>query len=388
MSEDSTVHNRGDTAEDSDKVGLQINQWQCLNLRGRNVSCTRCADICPSKALKLTAESVHLDAGLCTRCGACLPACPSGAMQLSDFDPRRFLEALTGKAEEHVCCSRVGNTDDGNIIPCLQVLDARLLAAAAAGGTKTVVLHGASQCSGCERGDARAAIEHMHADLEAWFSEAPLQLRQGSSVSAATGGHRDQQQVHLGRRKFLRFAGTYVANSASEWLTDAAAEPQGTSAQRPLFPSDGSAGRPSAYHVLLAGQAASLPWRDGQLPWHYRVLSEVCNTCLACTQHCPTGALVAEETTATVSIWFRLQACTDCGLCERLCPEGAISRAAATSPDELHAPPLQVIHRSLRQCTVCARSFDPGSDSAELCTHCQNEQDVMNDWKAMFSDPS
>jgi len=388
MNEDNTLHSCGETVKDSGQAGLQIKQLQCLNFRGRNVSCTRCADACPASALRLMAEAVILDTELCTRCGACVPACPSGAMQLTEFDPREFLETLTGRAEVHIGCSRTDNTDGANIVPCLQILDARLLAAAAAGGTRTVVLHGASQCSSCDRGDAQAAIDQIRTDLQAWFTEAPVHLKQVNDAPAQTTALPGEQQVHLGRRNFLRFAGGYVANSASKWLVDAAPASAQASSQWPLFPSDGSVAQPSAYQALLAEQANSLAWRVDRLPWRFRTLSDVCNTCLACTQCCPTGALIAEQTTSSISIWFRLQACTDCGLCESLCPVGAISSAAVTKPEELTAPPLRVLHRNLRQCPICACSFDPGPDAAELCPSCQNEKDVANDWKAMFTDMS
>ncbi|GMQ88920.1 MAG: 4Fe-4S binding protein [Gammaproteobacteria bacterium] len=388
MNEDSTLHNRGGTVKGTGKAGLQVDQLQCLNFRGRAVTCTRCADACPARALKLTADAVHLEAELCTNCGACLPVCPSGAMQLTEFDPRQFLETLTGGDEVHIYCSRSDDVDDGNMVPCLQVLDARLLAAAAAGGAETVVLHGTSQCSSCDRRDARAAVEQLHTDLEAWFIDAPVHLKQAKHAPAEAGEQLGEDQVNLERRNFLRFAGAYAANSASKWLVDAAPEPQAENSQWPLFPSDGSTGRPAAYQELLAEQAGALRWRDHQLPWRSRTFSDACNTCLTCTQRCPTGALVAEETESSIVIWFGLHLCTDCGLCERLCPESAISAVSVMHPEELRAPPLRVMHRSLRQCIVCSRSFDPGQDSAELCTICQNEQDVANDWKAIFTNSS
>ncbi len=270
------------------------------------------------------------------------------------------------------------------MIPCLQVLDARLLAAAAAGGAKTVVLHGTSQCSSCNRGDSRAAVEKMHSDLEAWFVGAPVHLRQENRAPAETSGRLGEDQVNLSRRNFLRFTGTYAANSASKWLPDSAPEQQGTNSQWPLFPSDGSSGHPATYQELLAEQAGSLPWRDHQSPWRSRTFSDACNTCLTCTQRCPTGALVAEWTKSTISILFHLRQCTDCGLCASLCPEDAISVVSVMRPEELLALPLRVIHRNLRQCAGCSGSFVPEPDSAELCATCQNEQDVANDWKAMF----
>jgi len=387
MNGNSTLHfsnTRRDSAKGPGNTALQIDQVLCLNLRGRHVTCTQCADTCPAQALKLTADEVHLDAGRCTACGTCLPVCPSGALWLSGFDPRRFLQTLAGTAEIHIHCSRSDAPDGGNIIPCLQVLDARLLAAAAADGAETVVLHGTGQCSNCALGDARAAVEQMQADLKKWFTDVPVYLVQEHRAQTETGEQPGEEQVQLGRRNFLRLAGAHVAHGASKWLADAAPEQDEATSRRPLSSSDGSSSRPSAYQELLAERAGSLPWRDHRLPWRSRMFSDACSACLTCAQHCPTGALVPEETESTISIWFRLRHCTDCGLCESLCPEGAISCALVASPEELRAPPHRVMHRNLRQCTGCARSFVPGPDSGELCMTCQNEHDVANEWKAML----
>jgi len=388
MNESSTLYPRSDTAKDPGSIALRIDQMQCLNLRGRHVTCTQCADTCPAKALELTADEVRLDVGRCSACGACLPVCPSGAFWLSGFDPRQFLQTVAGAPEVHIHCSRSDPPDAGNIVPCLQVLDARLLAAVAADGAQTVVLHGTGQCSSCDRGDARAAVEQMHSDLKRWFTGAPVHLMQEHRAQTGTGAQSGEDQVQLGRRNFLRFAGAHAAHGASKWLVDTAPEQDEAPSQWPFFTSDGNSSHPAVYQELLAERAGALPWRDHRLPWRSRMFSDACSACLTCVQHCPTGALVAEETESTISICFRLRQCTDCGLCERLCPESAISCASVASPEQLYAAPQRVMHRSQRQCAGCARSFVPGPDSAELCMTCQNEYDVANDWKAMLTESS
>lgn len=378
------VNPQGDTAKDYGNTGLRIDQIQCLNPRERHVTCTRCADACSAKALKLTADGVRLNAGRCTACGACLPVCPSGALRLSGFDPRQFLQTVAGTAEIHIHCSRSDDPDGGDVVPCLRILDARLLAVAAADGAQTVVLHGTARCSGCDRGDARAAVERMHADLKKWFTGAPAHLIQESPARTGTEARKSEDQVHLGRRNFLRFAGVHVTQGASKLFVDDTREQDELTSRWPVFPSDGGSARPSAYQELLAERAGSLPWRDHQLPWRSRVFGDACSACLICAQRCPTGALVAEETESTVSIWFNLRQCTDCGLCGRLCPEDAISCALVARPEELRATPYRVMHRSLRQCAGCARSFVSRPGSGELCTTCRNEQDLESDWKAML----
>jgi ferredoxin len=382
MNENSTLHHQNGIAKSPDNSALRIDPMQCLNLMGRHITCTQCADTCPAKALKLTATEVRLSAGQCTACGACLPVCPSGAMLLNEFEPRRFLQTVADTAEIHIHCSKSSDSETGHVVPCLQVLDARLLAAVAADGAETVVLHGTDQCSSCDRGDASAIVEQMHDDLKRWFTHDPVHLMQKHHTQTGTGAQLVEKQVLLSRRNFLCFAGVHSASEQDEATSKCLIFSSDGSS------SDGSSRRPSTYQQLLAERAESLPWQVNQLPWRSRVFSDACSACLTCTQHCPTGALVAEETKLTISIWFHLSQCTDCGLCAHLCPEEAISGASVASSEELHTPPHRVMHRKLRQCAGCARSFVPGSDSAELCTACQNEHDMANDWKAMLNESS
>ncbi|MFV2055058.1 MAG: 4Fe-4S dicluster domain-containing protein, partial [Thiohalomonadales bacterium] len=364
------------------KIGLSIDQMQCLNLRGRHISCTHCADSCAANALQLTADAIQLDTGRCTACGACLPACPSGAITLGEFDPQQFLQSVAGIAELHIHCSRSEHSDVQNRVACLQLLDARLLAAAAANGTHTVVLHGSHQCTSCVRGDAHAAIERMHSVIKKWFTHAPVQLLQAQSPQSETA----QPQVQLDRRSFLRLATAQVTQDASAWIADKIPTSQAATPRWPLFEKDAITYRPSAYQQLLAERAGSLPWRERQFPWRSRIFSERCSGCLSCTQYCPTGALTAHQTQTTVSIDFQLRLCTDCDLCIRLCPENAIACSTTEDAAELHAPARRVMQRSLRKCVSCAHSFVAGPSCAERCTTCQNEYAIANDWKTMLTD--
>jgi len=399
-------HNtRRDSAEGSTHSALRIDSLQCLNLRGRDVTCSRCADICSAKALDLTADEVRLDLGRCTACGACLPVCPSDCFSLTGFDPRQFLQTVAGNTEIHIHCSRSSDSYveleveleaeldaeldaeliAEHIVPCLQVLDARILAAVAADGAKTVVLHGRDQCSNCVQGDAHAAIEKMHADLINWFNDVPVQLKREDQEQTTAQEQLNEEQQLLSRRNFLRFAGAHVAQGASRWLVDSAPEVEETSSRWPLSSRSEYPYRPSVYQQLLAERAGTLSWQDHRLPWRSRLFSDSCNACLTCVKHCPTGALLSEQSKATISIWFEVSLCTDCGLCEHLCPESAISSVSAADLEELYAPARRLVQRSLRQCTDCARRFVPGPDSAERCTVCHNEHALKNDWIAMLT---
>ncbi|MEW6079986.1 MAG: glycyl-radical enzyme activating protein [Thermodesulfobacteriota bacterium] len=47
----------------------------------RCIGCRTCVDLCPEKALDLTAEGMIIDRDKCTRCGLCAKECPSTALE-------------------------------------------------------------------------------------------------------------------------------------------------------------------------------------------------------------------------------------------------------------------------------------------------------------------
>ena len=59
----------------------------------------------------------------------------------------------------------------------------------------------------------------------------------------------------------------------------------------------------------------------------YRINTERCTGCGACTDVCPTEAIRIENGKASITL-----DCVDCGACPRVCPEGAIRKQAAAVP--------------------------------------------------------
>jgi Ni,Fe-hydrogenase III small subunit/Pyruvate/2-oxoacid:ferredoxin oxidoreductase delta subunit len=46
--------------------------------------CRACADVCPTKAITVTSDSIDVDYGRCVACQLCVEACPTGAMQATE----------------------------------------------------------------------------------------------------------------------------------------------------------------------------------------------------------------------------------------------------------------------------------------------------------------
>jgi len=368
----------------SSSAALSIDEALCLNLRGRSLSCNACADVCTPHALELSEDAVKLDADICTGCGACLPSCPAGAFRLSSFSPRRFVQALEGKAEVHVHCAASTGTGGGVVIPCHLVLDARLIAAAFAAGTKAFHIHGLAECERCDKGNAIAHVTDGQARLERWFGteRAPRLVKELSRSERGEAERGDQDRPHMGRRRFLRVAGLRAVASASQWLVPAANEESGE--QEGFYQGDLEFQRPAVYQALLAEHVAELPWISGEVPWCSPLLDDKCNACLACGRRCPTGALHAEETEAGRGISCETALCTGCGLCARVCPMDAVTVHAVKDAAQVLVPQSVVMHRDHSSCNRCGQTFVPQTTGESLCPVCRNEQELQKGWMAML----
>lgn len=366
---------------------LIIDEDICINLRGRMMHCTQCADTCPADALTLTPDAIDLDSEKCNHCTSCLPSCAAGALRSGGFVPERFLQALKGKKEAHIHCRGSRDGGGGIVIPCHGVLDNRLFLAAGAEGIEKIYLHGLTQCIGCNLGDARDQIkQEIKTTLQFLGGQAPrFDLAPGESGEASSKrDHHDQR--HLSRRSFLRFSGANAIHHAADWIVPGLAQDDEDEDDiLPFYQAEEMPQRPSQYAQALVARADKLVWDSGSYPWRSRRVTEDCSGCLSCGQRCPTGALVAVETNDKRELSFDPGLCTDCKLCEQICPENSIVSSMVSGADSITEGRILLFHLRQVQCRVCGTPFIPGEEISEYCLVCRNEQDIDDDWLDMLS---
>lgn len=376
-------------AQALDGARLIVEQEFCINPRARDAFCSRCAKVCRSEALKVSEDGVELDEAACTTCGACVPACPAGALRLSGFDPERFVASLNGADEVHLTCAAGERGDEGVTIPCHLMLDRRLTAAAFAEGTRRFVLHGVYGCATCHRADAREHLARLERSMAKWFDG------QGPQISfAALGNAGGDPRGRVGeagtdRRGFLRLmglqAGAGVANLVGAGWDDADDEPLDAGCS--FVSGDALPKHPVPYRAVLARRTERLPWAEHRpLPWHTRTIDETCNACMVCAENCPTGALEDGGDRGARRISFDPAFCANCTLCQQICPQDAIRPRLAQSVAEATAPRTVLMHRTTRQCETCRSDFVPLDPASRLCPVCANEREMDEEWLEMLND--
>lgn len=124
---------------------------RCVAVRNRHASCSRCVDVCTAGAISVKDNEISVDDAACVACGACVPACPTGA--IVPLGPKEDELALAvarsaselGEGRAVIACARVASQSDGDPdkfaeVPCLARIGELMLVELAARGVANLSL--------------------------------------------------------------------------------------------------------------------------------------------------------------------------------------------------------------------------------------------------------
>ena len=326
----------------------------CINLRGRIEACDLCRRACHAKAISVGFDELTIDSDRCTDCGACVPACPSGAISHSGFDIEELPRIGVEDGRCRIACAASANAAP-TTIPCHKMLDARLMAALFAEGAEVIEPVGIRDCGKCPSGDARPALTAATRTLTKWFGDAaPRVLVAGGNGEAGCRSGDSNRAVQ--RRALLRRAFRSLA------------PPPPTA--RPTAP-------PSFDELAwsdVMDEVASASSRAAADPT--ATSGEACSGCLNCAELCPTGALEGDLSAGHRMISFDPALCTNCTLCLKICPMEAIAARALRGIEAARAGQTLLYARAEQHCTDCGSHFAPTVGSRGLCRVCENEKEM------------
>lgn len=368
---------------------------RCLSECNPHATCTTCADACPVEAVAIAAarnarmghasidkDSItgpRINLETCIRCGACVVACPTGALApVAPCDDAlldaceaagraAFEQAFAKQAEQGEAgveegrpvlpepattgfvCARTAaglgvDAARAVMVPCLAWVDAALILHAACAGAQRVLLLSAS-CSTCEHRQAVQAIAHEASEAQriadAWGID--LQVGLGEATGNLTACRKAAGE--LSRRDLLSQARSTLADAASEALP---------SPVRRLIDEQSAPAAPEPdrrrWRMLDDLHDFGLPADDVSLPRsiapRIRIDVDHCSGCTLCAQFCPTGALrkAGKAAGGATLLEFDAPLCRDCGVCTETCRYGALSCEETLTAAELFSlEPQQII---------------------------------------------
>ncbi len=293
-----------------------VTAWAADRCQGRGAS-RACLSACTRQALSVAGPRICVDASSCSGCGACVAACPSGAMSLSGASMAELEAAASTLVEDAcrlelgvavVCAAAAGGATLGGPwlaleVPSLEMVTVGwLLQMAAAGAMVTTLGCGDKACTSRGRD-----LVHLSAELVGQVAPElrRLVVRPGDIAAPPSGAPdgRDEQ-----RRE-----------RPAPWvrLHEPEATVQAMSA--------------------LTGQTVTGQTGDWRLESPLAPLGEIvvdtgrCSACGCCVLACPTSALSASERVAegALALEFDPSACPGCGACVASCPERAVSLCRA-----------------------------------------------------------
>jgi len=299
----------------------------CAHSRSGITACTRCIDVCSTRAITSEIEEnrVKVEPHLCMGCGGCATVCPSGAMsyaypRVPDLgariktvlqtyrdaggrDPRLLFHNTTDGRELVARLGRRGRGLPANVIP-LEVfhiaslgLDV-VLGSIALGATSCLIL-----AAGTEPQDYLTALRG--------------QLGFGQEILSGLG-------FGEGHLHFIETGDVPVLEQAV-WNLRAA---RGLPPAAFNFSSEKRTTLDFVFDHFLKHAPApkeEVALAAGAPYGRVTVNQQTCTLCMACVGACPEAALL--DSKEAPQLKFIERNCVQCGLCEKTCPEDAISLA-------------------------------------------------------------
>ena len=328
----------------------------CAHSRSEITGCSRCIDICSTRAIASDGDHVKVDPHLCMGCGACATVCPSGAMS---YQFPRVAERGT-QIKQLLSAYRLAGGSDACIVFHDGEEGRELLARAAASGSGL---------------PARALpLESLHVAAIGLDLMLPAIAFGASQVVVLAARGTDREYLQALRRQMatgeeilaaLGYAGTHFAvieaadGRAMEAQLEALA-PAGAPATPAVFML-GNDKRTSIEFAVehLARHAPTpvdeIPLTPGAPFGQIAVNASKCTMCMSCVGACPSSALM--DGVDQPLLKFLERNCVQCGLCSATCPEGAITLSARLllTPQAREA---RVVNRTEPfHCVSCGKPF-------------------------------
>jgi ferredoxin len=296
----------------------------CAHSRSRKTGCTKCIDICSTKAISSSGDSVVVDPHLCMGCGACATVCPSGAMSYQYprvADRGAQLRALLGAYREHRVSISLppvivfhNGSDGASAISAMEVasnvlpveawhiasigLDVLLGAVAYGAGGVVVVTEGS--------------------EAPAYADVIRTEMATGETILAALG--------YSGAHFSLCGAAAMAAHVASVQAARTVATPATFHLSNDKRATLEFAIEHLARHAPIAKVPEAIPLAPMSMWGNIVVNQDKCTMCLACAGACPESALMdGGEGAVKPQLKFIERNCVQCGICATTCPEKAIT---------------------------------------------------------------
>lgn len=361
------------------QVPVRLDSTLCSRFRSTKSECAACAAVCPAPgAVRLGDDGAEISAA-CVACGACVSACPNGAIRLLEDDQRvaeRVAQKVhAGEAFRFACNRAEGRAD--MVLPCLSRLTEALVLEPVRRGAQRVELC-APDCSGCGLRKTAQQWERTLAFSQALCEAAGLGVERISSVQVQVGNAEEirlpARTPNARRRLFGAIAERWQSSgdaTVSEADTAEAAEPEPF--REIVQRHSENSKRTDLMQVLDALPGLNVRSKEIStegIPLAQLDVDQRCVGCNVCETLCPTGALTHREEDGSYALDFDPAKCTGCRICELACYHQALHLRTTVDLALLFLRSrVTLISAKLATCQSCGERIL--GDTSTFCPACQ-----------------
>lgn len=339
--------------EKLESQSLAVQPSRCVVVRNRNASCRRCAEACPTGAIRVEGNDLAVAPEHCVGCGTCATVCPTAALESKKPDDKELLRAAVAAMQANDGAAVImdaamqavaeGKYDPAKVIvvKSLGRVDESLIAVLAAGGATSIVLVAGpvEDASAASDRTAQLVCDTAALLLETWGSDVSVKL---TSKLPRSVRRSEPAEFDTGRRGFFSSMRDEARAAAAITAEHVVREKLGAEEpEEPKFAKVAEDGTLPHFlperrgWLLLALSNLGEPedvMIDTRLFGHVIIDGEKCTSCQMCATFCPTEAIrkfgdaaTAAETGKPFGIDHYTGRCVQCHCCEDICPTGALT---------------------------------------------------------------
>lgn len=339
--------------EKLESQSLAVQPSRCVVVRNRNASCRRCAEACPTGAIRVEGNDLAVAPEHCVGCGTCATVCPTAALESKKPDDKELLRAAVAAMQANDGAAVImdaamqavaeGKYDPAKVVvvKSLGRVDESLIAVLAAGGATSIVLVAGpvEDASAASDRTAQLVCDTAALLLETWGSDVSVKL---TSKLPRSVRRTEPAEFDTGRRGFFSSVRDEARAAAAITAEHVVREKLGAEEpEEPKFAKVAEDGTLPHFlperrgRLLLALSNLGEPedvMIDTRLFGHVIIDGEKCTSCQMCATFCPTEAIhkfgdaaTAAETGKPFGIDHYTGRCVQCHCCEDICPTGALT---------------------------------------------------------------
>lgn len=351
---------------------------RCVRYRYAYSACSRCVDVCPHEAIKLSGttqvnndanadhyDGVRIAPDVCQSCALCVAACPTEAFSATGLSAEGLLKRAGKATRFAISCAPSAAAADA-VVPCLGALNAAILAEFARRGV-ALVLRGSDHCAQCPHAASGvpmiAAQRAAYADLRTLAASVWAEPDWCETDDAPHARDTDHDPA---RRALFRRAVAEVEAVVSGSNEQAAPPLKAIRAAAPFLPERKSLLNglfpERAEEVLRVPRQPAIAVEDWQV-------ARGCTHCEACARACPTGAIQLLESNTAWRLAILNDRCVACEVCAEVCQPGVLQHTTQETviANKQKGRLLVAVEKS--RCTRCDRVFvnELGGPMCPIC---------------------